>query len=359
MVITETYSGHRSLPSDVIRELERIAARNPFVCSNWLALFERSLLNAHEAPLYFVVRGAGQVLGVLPLVVVRHPILGAVKMRAMGNFYTGLFDVACSFDPAHDRDRTGQVAGALASHLAEHFGRIPLLEMAPVRDVDGPVAQLIKALAGRGYSIRRFPVHGNWFEDVHGRDYDAYLRARPGRVRSTIKRKRSKLERETDWSIAFYRSAAELEENFADYERIYAVSWKTPELSARFIRGSMTDLAGQGLAMMTILRIGEVPAAAQLWVKIGRAWAIFKLAYDPEFAEYSVGTILTAAALEKLFSSDPPDELDFLSGDDAYKRDWMVSRRQHWGFEAISGRSVAGLALRVKRRLSGVDMGAE
>jgi CelD/BcsL family acetyltransferase involved in cellulose biosynthesis len=120
----------------------------------------------------------------------------------------------------------------------------------------------------------------------------------------------------------------------------------------------MGALAGQGIVNLGVLTVDGMPAAAQVWVRIARTWAVFKLAYDPRFADYSVGTILTAHVIEGFFAAGAFDALDFLSGDDTYKRDWMAERRQHWGCEAISPRSPIGQLLRLKRRLGGARGGA-
>ena len=40
---------------------------------------------------------------------------------------------------------------------------------------------------------------------------------------------------------------------------------------------------------------------------------------------------------------DAVKEVDFLIGDDAYKRDWMTHRRERWGIEAYDPFTLGGL----------------
>ena len=78
------------------------------------------------------------------------------------------------------------------------------------------------------------------------------------------------------------------------------------------------------------------PTAAQLWfVEQGVAF-IFKLAYDPEFKEFSAGATLSARMMEHVIDVDRVEEVDFLSGDDLYKRDWMSHRRERHTIVALN-----------------------
>ncbi|MGE3569040.1 MAG: GNAT family N-acetyltransferase [Gammaproteobacteria bacterium] len=342
-----------ALPVAARALLEANVTRNPFVCATWLQAFEAELLGPGETPLYLWAEAGGEVLAVLPLLASRRRPCGVLRLRAMGNFYTGLFDAAEQPGLGASPARRAAVAAALAAHLATRHGRVPLLEMQPLRDDDALPAWVAAALAARGYATRRYPAHGNWYEDVAGIDFATYMQRRPGQLRSTLERKRRRLLREHDVRLEVHDRADTVAAAFSAYETVYVASWKSAERSPAFIRRVMSALAAHGIVNLGVLTVDGMPAAAQLWVRIGRTWAVFKLAYDPRFADYSVGTILTAHVIEGFFAAGAFDALDFLSGDDAYKRDWMAERRQHWGSEAISPRSLIGQALRLKRRLGG------
>ena len=74
----------------------------------------------------------------------------------------------------------------------------------------------------------------------------------------------------------------------------------------------------------------EKPIAAQVWfVRHGKA-SIFRLAYDKSWRKYSPGSILTAYLMEYVIDTDKVEEIDFLTGNDAYKQDWMSERRERF-----------------------------
>ena len=96
-------------------------------------------------------------------------------------------------------------------------------------------------------------------------------------------------------------------------------------------------------ADLRIMHVEGEPAAAQLWlVTEGRA-VIYKLAYDPRFAHLSVGSILTLRMMRQAIEVDGVREIDYGSGDDAYKKDWMSRRRERWGMVAFNPFSVQGI----------------
>jgi hypothetical protein len=48
--------------------------------------------------------------------------------------------------------------------------------------------------------------------------------------------------------------------------------------------------------------------------------------------------------LEHAIDIDGVEEVDYLSGDDSYKSDWMSDRRERWGIIAFNPRTVWGNA---------------
>jgi len=170
----------------------------------------------------------------------------------------------------------------------------------------------------------------NHILEVGGRSYAEYLAGRPGKLRSTIKRKAGKLTIELIDRFA--------EEVWNTYEDIYANSWKPAEFQPEFLRNFGRREGAAGRLRMGIARAGGVPVAAQLWtVESGTAY-IHKLSHTGESAALSPGTVLSAALFERVIDHDRVSRIDFGTGDDGYKPDWMESIRQRVGFDLIDPR---------------------
>jgi CelD/BcsL family acetyltransferase involved in cellulose biosynthesis len=80
-----------------------------------------------------------------------------------------------------------------------------------------------------------------------------------------------------------------------------------------------------------------------MWILAYRKAYIYKLAYDSQFRPYSPGTLLTAHMMRRAFESEDVAEVDYLIGDDAYKKDWMGDRRERWRIVAYNPRTAGGL----------------
>lgn len=140
------------------------------------------------------------------------------------------------------------------------------------------------------------------------------------------------------------------------YEDIYAASWKPEEGSPAFLRGFAEAESAAGRLRLGIARIDGTAVAAQFWtVEAGSAF-IHKLAHREDAKVQSPGTALSAAMFEEVIDGDGVSLVDFGTGDDAYKRDWMEDIRPRYQIEALNPRSARSwpyLAKAALRRLVG------
>jgi CelD/BcsL family acetyltransferase involved in cellulose biosynthesis len=67
------------------------------------------------------------------------------------------------------------------------------------------------------------------------------------------------------------------------------------------------------------------------------------LAYDENQSAWSAGTVLSAHLFQHALDVDRVVEIDYLTGDDAYKSSWMTHRRDRIGLMACNLRSLRGV----------------
>ena len=232
---------------------------------------------------------------------------------------------------------------ALASYIAGERPRFDAVEIQPL-DVDSAsFAWLVRAIKSAGFVVQTFFSFGNWYFPVKGRCFDEYLEALPSALRNTLRRKRQKLERSGRARIEIVTGGAALEAAIEAYTKVYLASWKRPEPYPEFIPGLIRVCAEMGVLRLGLIHVDSEPAAAQLWIVHRGAALIYKLAYDERFAELSAGTILTATLMQHVLDVDKVEVVDYLSGDDTYKKDWMSVRRERWGILAMNPRTTRGL----------------
>lgn len=268
----------------------------------------------------------------------RRTFLRPRMLQGLANYYTSLFGPV--LDPAYPMAGALQ---ALARLMCEDRAGWDVIDLHPM-DREAPAFDaLAEAFRGCGMAVESYFCFGNWYLPVAGRDFAQYYDTLPSAVRNTLKRKRKKLTTQHSVRIDIITGGAELNNAIEAYQRIYASSWKQPEPFPNFIPELIQLCAREGWLRLGTVHVDGAPAAAQLWmVRNGHA-AIYKLAYDERFATHSVGSILTAELMQHVIDVDRVEEVDYLTGDDAYKRDWMSHRRERWGIRACNPRRVNGL----------------
>lgn len=270
-----------------------------------------------------VVASEGDDVAILPLQV------GVGHLHALGNFYN--FWVAPTFS------ETGQVVPraielmtAILRDLQRRAWRITL---SPIREETFDTVILTRALAAAGWvfwkdrcGINVFDTRGRGTFDTEG-SYEAFLASRPGKLRTTLQRKAYKVKTEVHQIFTDYI--------WNEYEEVYRHSWKPAEASFGFLRRFAQEESAAGRLRLGIARHDGNPVAAQLWtVERGEAY-IHKLAYREDTKSLSPGTTLTAALFRHVIDIDQVAGVDFGTGDDPYKRDWLSSVRHRYSLDAF------------------------
>jgi CelD/BcsL family acetyltransferase involved in cellulose biosynthesis len=127
-----------------------------------------------------------------------------------------------------------------------------------------------------------------------------------------------------------------------DYHAVYNASWKANEQYAGFLNGMVTALSRPGWSRLAVLYVQDQPIAAQLWFVLGGKASIFRLSYDQAWRNYSPGSILTSFLMEYVIDTDKVDEIDFLTGNEAYKQDWMSDRRERFALSCVKPATPTG-----------------
>jgi CelD/BcsL family acetyltransferase involved in cellulose biosynthesis len=309
----------------------------------WYANLAATVVGGSGEPCLYVLESGDQGQPLALLAMQQRPGEPGVLRSLTANY-------SCEFAPIVDADalRARGVAPSLAlTAIARAIGserpawssvRVDYLP-----EDQALYADLCGAFRAAGYAVGRYRNFGNWYEPIEAPTLDAYMVRRPSALRNTLKRKTRKLEQSGTSRFELVENATRLDGGLAAYEKIYAASWKEPEAFPKFVPGLMRAMADEGWLRLGVLWVGNEPAAAQLWlVAEGRA-VIYKLAYDPRFADLSVGSILTLRMMRHAIEVDGVREIDYGSGDDAYKKDWMSRRRERWGVAAFNPGSMRGL----------------
>ena len=317
---------------NVLQDLA-FASRGPFARAEWFALLEQ----AGARPLVALARDGGEALA-LPLVD------GGAGLEILSNWY------ACTWS---DLATAGADREALLESLARDLpGRTTCITLSKLPDEDGTATRLDRAFRRAGWLVLREACDTNHVLPVAGRTYADYLAARPGPLRTTLKRKAGKVE--VAILSSFHGNA------WQAYEQVYAASWKPEEGDPALLRRFAEAEGAAGRLRLGLARHDGAVVAAQFWtVEHGTAW-IHKLAHLESAKPLSAGTTLSAALFEQVIDRDRVDWVDFGTGDDPYKRDWMEQVRPRWRLTCLrrgDPRNWAAIAKGVLKRALGARAG--
>lgn len=213
---------------------------------------------------------------------------------------------------------------AIARQLKRRGHRVTL---EPVPGEDGSADRLARAFRNVGWNVAVEPCDINHILPVRGRSFAEYWDSRPGQLRTTLKRKAKKVE-----TCVLTHFDAEV---WADYEAIYAASWKPAEDQPAMLRAFAQGEGAAGRLRLGVARADGVAVAAQCWTVENSIAYIHKLAHLESHKPLSAGTTLSAALFRHVIDTDKVALVDFGTGDQSYKADWMEEVRPRFRVDCL------------------------
>lgn len=259
------------------------------------------------------------------------------RARAFSSWYMLRYDAVL--------DRGGEaLAVAIARAIRARRSGVSLVELYPLAED----SILPWAFRKAGWLTAHEPASANWRAHVRGLDFASYWARRPARLRNTAERKARAAALEISIHRAFDPGA------WAAYEAVYRASWKPAEGSPAFLRALAEQEGAAGTVRLGIASKDGAPVAAQFWLVENGVATIHKLAHAESAQALSPGTVLSMEMFRHVIDRDRPDLIDFGTGDDRYKADWMDERRPLYRltcFDPSKPRGIYGAARRLAGKL--------
>lgn len=285
--------------------------------------------------------------GLAPLIVIASDSNASValaltevngRIRPLRNWYSFTWRQL-----ATDQKPSDALLEEIAGQLRSRGHRVTL---EPVPEEDGSATRLAEVFRKAGWRVEVTQCGTNHVLCVSNMSFSDYWAQRPGPLRTTLKRKANKVEAKvlTQFDLAVWEQ----------YEAIYAASWKPDEDHPAMLREFARQEGDAGRLRLGIAHHQGEPVATQFWtVENGTAY-IHKLAHLETVRELSAGTTLSAAMFEHVIDIDRVSEVDFGTGDESYKADWMNAVRPRYRIDCLdmaSPRSWLDLARQTANRL--------
>jgi hypothetical protein len=315
---------------NVLQALSAQRAAAPFDRAEWYALLAET--------------------GLTPLIAIASDADGAAalaltedrgRITPLRNWYSFTWRQLAPAGVAGDRLLEG-----IARQLRSRGYRVTL---EPVPGEDGSAERLARAFHAAGWHVAVEQCDINHVLPVGGRSFAEYWESRPGTLRTTLKRKAKKVETAV---LTHFNPAV-----WAEYEAIYAASWKPAEDQPAMLRAFAEAEGAASRLRLGVARAEGQAVAAQCWtVENGIAY-IHKLAHLESHKQLSAGTTLSAALFAHVIDTDTVALVDFGTGDQSYKADWMEAVRPRFRIDCLDPAQPRAWAPLTKRRLRALRAG--
>lgn len=334
-----TYDAFLTLKDDWDRCCEVDECASIFLTHDWFENFIHEVIDdKHRLSIYLLSRDS-LTLAIFPLMETVSRIFG-VRARCisfLANYYS---PIAKPIWGTKVRNERQEMSRLLVRHLLgeEICWEIMNLDQRPQEA--GDCELLCSALESEGITYTNYLCSSNWYQPTRGMTAEDYEACLPSRVVNTIRRRLKRAEKREPVECRILTSLDEVTNHIDDYYVVYSQSWKQPEPYPNFHRRLAKRLAEKEQVLLGVVYFMGQPVAAQIWLLSHGVASILKLCYHRAFKEFSFGTILTHRLISFVIDKKRVVEIDYLAGDDAYKRDWMSERRDRHGIRAFSRSSL-------------------
>ena len=327
----------KNLAEDLHAAFSRYECDNPQFGLDWLDNLVRTALANHESAALYVARRGTEDLVALPLKLDSR----TGQAHALANFYTS------TYTPIIQSDYCGPLLVALLRFLADQE-RFTALTLSPMDSQAPFFTEVVPLLEDAGWTgVHHYACFADWTHSLEEANFQAYLSSRPSRLNNTINRKTRSFFKHGRGRMEVLNGGEQLEYGIQTFVSIYERSWKTKEPFTAFMPELIRLSARRGWLRLGLAYYDDIPVASQVWLVSGAVAYIYKLAHLDEYAQLSPGTVLSAFMLERTIDQDSIATVDFLTGDDDYKKDWMSHRGERKGVAAYNPRTLRGRALQL------------
>jgi Acetyltransferase (GNAT) domain len=329
--------------SEILRVLENSAPSpetramaNPFATPEWLLCYVNNVVEP-EIVIHVIasqVTGSVDLPDLMSSLVLYSSAKTPHQIKSFNNYYSSQFHIPSIGSAAEFHREFRKVPG---NHLI----------ISPFC-VSEESKQMLNLLNHQGWRSKIFSQSGNWYLPSAGLTFESYLEILKQTGSNPVRRKtKAFLKDSTNNRLQVISNLADVPNAPELFASIYAKSWRSSESHPEFVSAWMKSCSDRGWLRLGIAWHKGIAVAMQFWFTIDKKAFIYKMAYDDSYGDLSAGTVLSGELFRYALDVDKVDEVDYLSGDDPYKKTWVTHRRDLIGIEAFNIRTLNGLRLKI------------
>ncbi|MEJ2255348.1 MAG: GNAT family N-acetyltransferase [Nitrospirota bacterium] len=311
-------------------ELAEKHSYSPFLSFDWFRTWIKHFLGGRQLLVLLLYRGEN-IRAIAPFLLKEEKYRGipVKKVELLGNVYSPMRYFLCASTENKERE---EVMSSIFRFLKEVYKQWDIIDLQPIPEENGDF--LVASDAGRkcGFGIWEYHCFGNWYSDGIGSSSESYFSNRSKNFRAVIRKDFNKAKRQGELEFRMITGGSLLEEHIGAYIDVYKKSWKVLEgLGFGFLEDWMRMAAQRGWLRLGVVTLDKVPMGTGFAI-VHNGCAFFeKTAYDMKYQAMGPGTIWHAEMMRYLIDIDGVTTVDFLRGDEDYKKRWAEKRRERKG----------------------------
>ena len=325
--------------------LYRGSGREPSVSFEWSRAILQNHLAGRDDWFIVVLRQAGQVVGIVPMMTSRERMLGrsVVTLQPIQEKYNTHSDLLLA-------DGSPALVGAWLDAIGGRRAEWDLLQMSRVLE-HGALAAALSSELARRRAGHRWRLERPSFHLPLPATYPAYLAQRSGKLRNYLKRAEKKLAGEGSVEFSRVQPGDPFAAAYDDLLAVERDSWKHDHGTAisaiahqeGFYRDLSEAALASGMLHLTFLRLAGVPIAYNLGLVAGPCYFYLKTSYRQQYRAHGAATIGRARLVDALIT-EGCTALDFPGEPYEWEQQWTDDVRWHHSLLLFNS-TLAGRAL--------------
>jgi hypothetical protein len=302
----------------------------PFLCFDWFKLWLEHFLKDDELFILLLYKN-DEVEMIAPFLIKREKCRGIniKKFELMGNVYSPLrYFVFCEH---HNNQKENDVS-LIMDFLIIHYRKWDIVDLSTLPEENGYYDVIRNAINAKGMAYSEYHCFGDWY--INGIKYtgDEYFDKLPERIRKDVLYCHRRLHTMGEIEFKVISDRIGLDQYIDFYYDVYSRSWQKREgVGPNFHRDLAKIAVRNGWLRMGFLLYNDLPIATQFWLSCNGTAYILKTVYDQNYKKYSPGKILTTEMFKYIIDVDKVKMIDYVQGDEPYKKDWTPQRRERKG----------------------------
>lgn len=302
----------------------------PWLRWDWFNLCTKHFLKDNKF-LILVAYKADTIVAIAPFVVKNEKFRGIIqtkKIELFGNAHSPIRNFILG--DLSKEDKTSIII-AIFRFLRNEYRKWDIAELDRIPEEKNAFGIFEHVLSDVRLKFRPYFSAANWYLDGIDYSFSQYFENLPKKIQKDVQYCQRRLEKMGNLQFQMKLDADCLDHYLDLYNEVRQRSWKAPEKDSPFLREFTKLAATRGWIRLGFLLFDDVPISCQKWIVCNKIAYIWDVLYDENYAKYSPGKILSCEISKHIFDHDNVIEIDFMTGDEPYKKDWAPKRRERRG----------------------------